>query len=162
MERLCRRREGKLDSRSGGREGPPLGTQRLLAGEGAPLPAGAGLWARTGSVHARLPNQWPRAGKMSGVFAQARGGQSPRFILLIPQTFVKLWPPYLDPLGGWFSSGPGLSPSCMHGGESWGKCGSFTWGLMVEKSRLKWDRELGCETEGAVNIPEMLSGGGKV
>lgn len=46
----------------------------------------------------------------------------------------------------------------MHGGESWGKCGSFTWGLMVEKSRLKWDRELGFETEGAVNIPEMLSG----
>lgn len=80
---------------------------------------------------------------MRGVFAQAGGGQSPRFILLIPQTFVELWPPYLDPLGGWFSPGPGLSPSCMHGGESWGKCSSFTWGLMVEKSRLKWDRELG-------------------
>lgn len=60
---------GKIVQEEGGKvglqvveEGPPAGTQPLLAGEGALLPAGPASGAGTGSLQVGPPSQQPRGG----------------------------------------------------------------------------------------------------
>lgn len=159
---------GKIVGKEGGKVGRQVGgrglrTQLLLAGEGgSSMPPGAAL-PQAGSLRARLPGQRPRAGKMRGLSGQAWGGQSPRFILLILQTFVELWPSYLDVLGGWISPGPGSSPHCVLGGESWGQCmASSLGGLWRRRAGRVGTGSRGGERkreESSVVIQERLSGG---
>lgn len=117
------RGEGGRESWTAGqREGPRQAAS--LGRRGSSVPAGAAL-CPAGRLRARLPGQQPRAGKMSGLSGQAGGGQSPHFVLLIPQTPVELWPSYLNLLGGWISPGP--PAVCLEE-----RVGDSVWPLLLE------------------------------